>query len=158
VAGAAWHEFYETGATLWTPDRENAEFEAERRYPTNEWIESPRLTAAEGRVAELESLLRECNAVCLCGCPDADHEADECGESCGHDEHECIRVAPAVLDYVNRLRSRPLPPGVEAAAEALRYELDEVVRDLTYATLNTRHVRTVLSYLSSARGAKGGAE
>jgi len=109
------------------------------------------------RVPELESLLRECNAVCLCGCPESEHESyGEDGESCGDEKHECIRVAPAVLDYVNRLRSRPLPPGVEAAAEALRYELDEVVRDLTYATLNTRHVRTVLSYLSSARGAKGG--
>ena len=32
------------------------------------------------RVPELESLLRECNAVCLCGCPDSEHEADECGD------------------------------------------------------------------------------
>jgi hypothetical protein len=127
VAGAAWHEFYETGATLWTPDRENAEFEAERRYPTNEWIESPRLTAAEGRVAELESLLRECNAVCLCGCPDADHESyDEDGESCGNDEHECIRVAPAVLAYARKLRDTvrgsapPAQDAVREAAERLR--------------------------------------
>lgn len=79
VAGAAWYEFYAAGATIGTSDRRVAEAEAERRYPTSEWIESPRLTAAEGRVAELEFLLRECNAVCLCGCPDADHEADECG-------------------------------------------------------------------------------
>lgn len=57
--------------------------------------------------AALESLLRECNAVCLCGCPDAEHEsygAD--GESCGNDEHECIRVAPAVLAYVEDLRQQ----------------------------------------------------
>ena len=73
------------------------------------------------RIAELESLLRECNAVCLCGCPDSEHEADECGESCGHDNHECIRVAKAVLAYVERLRSTPPPPSdeVREAAEAL---------------------------------------
>lgn len=119
VAGAAWHEFYETGATIWTSDRRNAEAEAERRFPTNEWIESPRLTAAEGRARELESLLRECNAVCLCGCPEADHEADECGEGCEDPEHTCVRVPEAVLGYVQSLREqidRGLPPEVEAAA------------------------------------------
>ena len=106
VAGAAWHEFYEHGATIWTSDRRNAEDEAERRYPTSEWIESPRLTAAEGRVSELESLFRECNAVCLCGCPDSEHESyDEDGESCGDEEHVCIRVAPAVLAHVQEIRA-----------------------------------------------------
>ena len=70
------------------------------------------------RIAELESLLRECNAVCLCGCPDAEHEADECGESCGHDDHECIRVAKAVLAYVERLRSAAPPPS-DAVREAV---------------------------------------
>ena len=72
------------------------------------------------RIGELETLLRECNAVCLCGCPDAEHEADECGESCGHDDHECIRVAKAVLAYVERLRSAAPPAGAEVreAAEA----------------------------------------
>ncbi|MCZ2413549.1 MAG: hypothetical protein LC136_04730 [Burkholderiales bacterium] len=69
------------------------------------------------RIAELESLLRECNAVCLCGCPDSEHEADECGESCGHDDHECIRVPKAVLAYVERLRSTPPPPS-DAVREA----------------------------------------
>lgn len=78
------------------------------------------------RIAELESLLRECNAVCLCGCPDSEHEADECGESCGHDNHECIRVAPAVLEIVQRyrvalsdaLRAQPTPPPSDAVREA----------------------------------------
>ena len=74
------------------------------------------------RIAELESLLRECNAVCLCGCPDAEHEADECGEGCGHDDHECIRVPKAVLAYVERLRSAAPPPSdaVREAAEVVR--------------------------------------
>ena len=35
VAGAAWHEFYETGATIWDSDRRVAEIEAERRFPTS---------------------------------------------------------------------------------------------------------------------------
>ncbi len=56
-------------------------------------------------VARLTALLHECNAVCLCGCPAGDHEADDCGESCADEAHECIRVAPAVLAYVNGLRS-----------------------------------------------------
>mgnify|MGYP000862619041 CR=1 FL=1 len=71
------------------------------------------------RIRELETLLRECNAVCMCGCPDADHEADECGESCGHDDHECIRVAPAVLAYINKLR-RPAPALPEEAEAIIR--------------------------------------
>ncbi len=86
------------------------------------------------RIAELESLLRECNAVCLCGCPDSEHEADECGEGCGHDDHECIRVAPAVLEIVQRyrvalsdaLRAQRTPPPsdeVREAAERLRASL-----------------------------------
>ena len=74
------------------------------------------------RIAELESLLRECNAVCLCGCPDSEHEADECGESCDDEDHECIRVPRAVLAYVERLRSAAPPPSdaVREAAEVIR--------------------------------------
>ena len=77
---------------------------------------------ADAEVARLTALLRECNAVCLCGCPESEHEADECGESCGHDNHECIRVPRAVLAYVERLRSTPPPPSdaVREAAENLR--------------------------------------
>lgn len=77
------------------------------------------------RIAELESLLRECNAVCLCGCPDSEHESyGEDGESCADEEHECIRVAPAVLEIVQRyrvalsdaLRAQPTPPPSDAVA------------------------------------------
>lgn len=79
------------------------------------------------RIGELEALLRECNAVCLCGCPDSEHEADECGESCGHDDHECIRVAPAVLAYVDKLRSDLAP----AAPDELRKAAEEALGVLT---------------------------
>lgn len=85
------------------------------------------------RIGELESLLRECNAVCLCGCPDSEHESyDEDGESCGQDDHECIRVAPAVLEIVNRYRvalsaalaAQPPSDAVREAAERYRAARD----------------------------------
>ena len=45
------------------------------------------------------------NAVCLCGCPASEHEDNgEDGEQCEHEDHECIRVAPAVLEIVGRVR------------------------------------------------------
>lgn len=77
------------------------------------------------RIGELESLLRECNAVCLCGCPESEHESyGEDGESCGHDDHECLRVPKAVLAYVERLRSAPPPP-----SDAVREAAEDVVCD-----------------------------
>ncbi len=33
VDGAKWWEFYRTGATMWPSDRDQAEAEAERKYP-----------------------------------------------------------------------------------------------------------------------------
>lgn len=45
------------------------------------------------------------NAVCLCGCPASEHEDNgEDGEQCEHEDHECLRVAPAVLEIVGRVR------------------------------------------------------
>lgn len=84
--------------------------------------ESMPVRSVPSRIDELTVLLRECNAVCLCGCPDSEHEADECGEDCGRDNHECIRVPKAVLAYVERLRSTPPPPSdaVREAAEIVR--------------------------------------
>ena len=81
----------------------------------------PAPSPARDEVARLTALLHECNAVCLCGCPDGDHEADECGESCGHDDHECICVPKSVLAYVETLRRAPArdevreAPGVNVA-------------------------------------------
>lgn len=92
-------------------DAQALDAELKRRHPGHD------------RIGELEALLRECNAVCLCGCPDSEHESyGEDGESCGHDDHECIRVPKAVLAYVERLRSTPPPPSdaVREAAEVVR--------------------------------------
>lgn len=119
---------------------------------------------ADAEVARLTALLRECNAVCLCGCPASEHESyGEDGESCADEGHECIRVAPAVLAYVNKLRSaRALPPEVEAAAEV-------VVRGDWWGHYcpscgsTAKHgpecrIGRLAKALSSARAAKGGAE
>lgn len=67
---------------------------------------------ADGRdgfeVADAATVLAELRAdraVCICGCPDADHESyDEDGESCGIDDHECVRVCTAAAEIVARLR------------------------------------------------------
>ena len=86
----------------------------------------PAPSPARDEVARLTALLHECNAVCLCGCPDGDHEADECGESCGHDDHECIRVPKSVLAYVETLRRAPARDEVrEALAEIVEWALEE---------------------------------
>ena len=82
--------------------------------------QTARAEEAEASLAEREEALRECNAVCLCGCPDDDHEADECGESCGHDDHECIRVPRSVLAYVETLRGKPASDEVREAAGRYR--------------------------------------
>ena len=79
--------------------------------------QTARAEEAEASLAEREEALRECNAVCLCGCPESEHEADECGESCGHDDHECIRVPRSVLAYVETLRRTPARDEVREAAE-----------------------------------------
>lgn len=83
----------------------------------------PGIRERDDEIARLTALLRECNAVCLCECPESEHEADESGESCGNDEHECIRVAPAVLEIVQRYRGalsnalKPAPAPSEAVRE-----------------------------------------
>ena len=46
------------------------------------------------------------NAVCICGCPNEDHDRIDEGEYCENDEnHECVRVCHAALQIVNTLRA-----------------------------------------------------
>lgn len=113
------------------------------------------------RIAELESLLRECNAVCLCGCPESEHESyGEDGESCADEGHECIRVAPAVLEIVQRYRvalagtpaPRPAQDAVREAAETISriyFEIaaEEVGEDWVRAEFKRR--------FAAARAAQG---
>ena len=86
--------------------------------------QTARAEEAEASLAEREALLHECNAVCLCGCPESEHESyGEDGESCGHDDHECLRVPRSVLAYVETLRRAPVRDEVREAAERLEYAL-----------------------------------
>ncbi len=56
-------------------------------------------------LAEAHARIALDNAVCLCGCPASEHEDNgEDGEQCEHEDHECLRVAPAVLEIVGRVR------------------------------------------------------
>ena len=89
--------------------------------------QTARAEEAEASLAEREALLHECNAVCLCGCPESEHESyGEDGESCGHDDHECLRVPRSVLAYVETLRRAPVRDEVREAAEDRAHDsLDE---------------------------------
>ena len=113
----------------------------------------PAPSPASDEVARLTALLHECNAVCLCGCPESEHESyGEDGESCGHDDHECLRVPRSVLAYVETLRRAPVRDEVREAAEALLEDYDGVEDQLPRETADkVLHLRSALS-----RGAKGG--
>jgi hypothetical protein len=54
----------------------------------------------KGQVADLRAVCLESNAVCLCGCPDSEHERYDDGEGCGHDDHECVRASVTVADMI----------------------------------------------------------
>ena len=97
---------------------ETAEANEEKLHETNERLaldlvdaEDDRVDLAEmyqttaDRLTAAYQVIDLDNAVCLCGCPPDMHEDNgEDGEQCEHEDHECIRVAPAVLEIVGRLR------------------------------------------------------
>lgn len=98
-----------------------------------------------------EIALAEDRCVCLCGCPISEHEGRmEDGEQCEHEDHECIRVAPAVLEIVGRVR---------LALETATRERDEAVRKLAEAeeTYCREHDRLALAPPPEAEK-KGGEE
>jgi len=71
------------------------------------------------KLAEAEERIAEDNAVCICGC--ADHESlGEDGEQCDHEDHECVRVAPAVRDMFAAMRRER----DDAVAGEARYALE----------------------------------
>ena len=93
--------------------------------------QTARAEEAEASLAEREALLHECNAVCLCGCPESEHESyGEDGESCGHDDHECLRVPKSVLAYVETLRRTPASDEVREAAEWAAEDLGNVIYNI----------------------------
>ena len=71
--------------------------------------------AALARAEELAVLCNESNSTCICGCPPQIHEmVDEGAESCGRDDHECIRTSRSVASLYRAALAR-----AEKAEEAL---------------------------------------
>ncbi len=119
-------------------------------------------------LAEREAVLRECNAVCLCGCPASEHESyGEDGESCGHYYHECVRVAPAVLAAMQteRARAERLAEAAKAAVNGIVEKYERAIPRSSFEKARLRVARevsngcssrllTVLSALSAQAGAK----
>lgn len=71
-------------------------------------------------------------SACICGCPIAEHESRaEDGESCGNDNHECLRVFPAVAAMLKALLARLATQ--EQAALKGRKDADAAVRLLAEA-------------------------
>jgi hypothetical protein len=61
--------------------------------------------ALAAELRQLREVCAESNAVCVCGCPDAEHEhVDEGGECCGVDGHECVRTSVTVLAMLEQMR------------------------------------------------------
>lgn len=98
--------------------------------PTH-WMPKPPPPMAEGSRPTPPPQEEEPRSVCICGCPIAEHENyGEDGESCGRD-HECLRVDPAVLTLVTRLRSdvtRARDKGLKDAQLAVQRRLDAYVK------------------------------
>ena len=70
--------------------------------------------------AALRAALAETTGVFLCGCPPEDHESyGEDGESCGHDDHECIRTCRAIQTLYTR-RSAALKKAEEENERLLK--------------------------------------
>lgn len=137
-----------------------AALHTERHHTLAEEVRSVAVTLASepappdgAEVARLTALLRECNAVCLCGCPESEHESyGEDGESCADEGHECIRVAPAVLEIVQRYRvALAGTPAPRPAQDAVR-EAAEVVRTILTAHDARLSESGVLTYGPPSKG------
>lgn len=92
-------------------------------------MDASRLRAALKMFDEIWQELLGDRAVCICGCPDADHDNyDEDGEGCGNIEHQCLRVASGVLEIANGLRA-------QVAAKEDSLSMTRLARIQTLATL-----------------------
>jgi hypothetical protein len=64
--------------------------------------------------------IKDENSVCICGCPNEDHENyGEEGEACEHEDHECIRVCHAAAQIADGYRKQ-----IAELEAASRDELD----------------------------------
>ncbi len=75
--------------------------------PTPSYLDlEQRLAEAEADCDRLTTVCNESNAVCACGCANDEHESyGEDGESCGHDDHECVRTSLVVSCMLRDLRA-----------------------------------------------------
>ena len=90
-------------------ERDLREIEAEYAARGGQQAGTPRVRAIRASIeAELQRLTRELddsNAVCACGCSvDAHENYGEDGESCEHEDHQCVRTNRAVLAMLTELR------------------------------------------------------
>lgn len=126
------------------------------------------LASAQAEIERLRGELATDRAVCLCGCPLEQHESRaEDGESCGHDDHECIRVPPAVLAIVQGLRGEArtferLACQRADDAERLRADLaarDRALADASRSALDMRpDIRDAMLALLDSLAARSRAE
>lgn len=76
----------------------------------------------------LRKELHEERAVCICGCPAGDHENyGEDGESCPHEDHQCLRVCRGAAAVVATLRAQLASAKADALREAADASIDEFV-------------------------------
>jgi hypothetical protein len=69
------------------------------------WLDDPNCPSVAMSVHNVVQRVKEDNAVCVCGCSNSEHEnVSEEGESCEHDDHECIRTCEGVVQIVTGLR------------------------------------------------------
>jgi hypothetical protein len=97
---------------------------------------------SEREAAALRERLNADNAVCLCGCPDGDHESyGEDGESCANEDHQCLRVAVGVQQVFAALRERLAL--ADAAWQRVFTAVDKAMdtRDLIHVLDAIRHYR-----------------
>lgn len=82
--------------------------------------------ALRDEVVRLRERVSEDNAVCLCGCPPDRHEMVDGSECCGDDEHDCLRVAPAVAEVfgVQRADLDAARKAIEEARELFERTID----------------------------------
>ena len=96
------------------------------------WIEGLRVTVKE-QAEEIERLtktndlldrsLDSWTEVCVCGCPISEHENyGEEGESCEHEDHQCLRTCPGIAEMfvVERTARESAEARVRALEGALR--------------------------------------
>lgn len=84
---------------------------ASRGEPVSDFMESfpvvRSVVELHAEVSRLTIELKEANAVCVCGCPEAAHENyGEDGEACEHEDHQCVRTNRAVLTIIAGLTTR----------------------------------------------------